>query len=311
VVGNRRLSTLSNHTSPWEAREDQIERIARRQHDQLTLAQLRAAGLSEGGIRHRVRTGRLRRAHRGVYSLGHPPTSALEHRMAAVLACGSNAALSHAAAAANLGIRPSAATLIDVTCPSGTGRLQAGLRVHRAALSPEEITLVNGIPTTTCARTLLDLAEVVNREALAKAIDQAEIEGVFDLAELNDTMATNPGRRGLLPLRACLSSIDPQSKLTRSDFEHRFLSLMKEAGIPPPEVNAILTLEGQTLEVDFLWRHERLVVEADGWETHRTRRAFVRDRRRDQLLVRAQYRPIRITWHDEPDLVIATIRAAL
>jgi hypothetical protein len=231
--------------------------------------------------------------------------------MAAVLACGPHAALSHAAAAAHLGIRPSAATVIDITSPTGAGRGLAGIRSHRSHLAPEEITLVNGIPTTTCARTLLDLAEVVNREALAKAIDQAEIEGVFDLAELNDTMATNPGRRGLLPLRACLSSIDPQSKLTRSDFEHRFLSLMKEAGIPPPEVNAILTLEGQTLEVDFLWRHERLVVEADGWETHRTRRAFVRDRRRDQLLVRAQYRPIRITWHDEPDLVIATIRAAL
>jgi very-short-patch-repair endonuclease len=231
--------------------------------------------------------------------------------MAAVLACGPNAALSHAAAAAHLAIRPSSATLLDVTSPTGAGRGIAGIRAHRSRLAPEDIALVEGIPTTTCARTLLDLAEVVNRDALAKAIDKAEINEAFDLVELNDTMARNPGRRGLLPLRALLSSLDLSSKLTRSDFERRLLSLIRDAGIPQPEVNATLTLEGQTLEVDFLWRRERLVLEADGWQTHRTRRAFVSDRARDRLLLRAHYRTARVTWTDSASEVIATIRAAL
>jgi very-short-patch-repair endonuclease len=231
--------------------------------------------------------------------------------MAAVLACGPHAALSHAAAAANLAIRPSAATVIDVTSPTGVGRGIAGIRAHRSRLAREEIALVNAIPTTTCARTLLDLAEVLNREALAKAIDQAEINQVFDLAELNEVIASNPGRRGLLSLRACLSSLDPRLKLTKSQFERRLLSIIEHAGLPQPEVNATLELEGRRIEVDFLWRRERLVLEADGWQTHRTHRAFRDDRARDRLLLRAQYRVARVTWLDADAEIVATIRAAL
>jgi len=167
VAGIHRQSTISAHAR----REDRIARIAGAQHGLLTLAQLRGTGLSDGGIRHRVHSGRLHRVHRGVFSLGRPPARPVEHRMAAVLACGRDAALSHAAAAAHLGIRPSAATVIDVTNPRGTGRRQEGLRAHRSALAQAEIALVDRIPTTTCARTLLDLADVVDGSTLARAID--------------------------------------------------------------------------------------------------------------------------------------------
>lgn len=232
MARNHRQSAVSDHTSDWAAREAEIGRIAAAQHNQLTRAQLARAGLSDNGVRHRTRTGRLHRSFRGVYSLGRPHTGTLEHRMAAVLACGEPAALSHAAGAANLGIRESAATLIDVTSPTGAGRGLQGIRAHRSALPPEEVTLVQGIPTTTCSRTLLDLAETLHSEALAKAIDRAEILRIFDLADIERVLARNFGRHGLLPLRALLSALDPRSKQTRSEFERRLLLLVRDAGLP-------------------------------------------------------------------------------
>lgn len=127
-------------------------------------------------------------------------------------------------------------------------------------------------------------------------------------------MRRNPGHRGLRPLHAVLSSLDPQSKLTRSDFERLLLPLLRKAGLPTPEVNGDLLLEGRHVQPDFLWHSQRVVLETDGWETHRTRLAFERDRAKDALLLRAGYRVIRITWrqlHDEPGTVLATIRAGL
>lgn len=316
MEADRRQSTISGHTSRgWSEREAELARIAKAQHHQITLAQLRAAGLSDGAVRHRVRTGRLHRTYSGVFSLGRLPTCPNEHRMAAVLACGFGAALSYAAAGAHIGMRQSAATVIDVTSPTGAGRGLAGIRAHRSrTLAPQDVVLVEGVPTTSCARTLLDLAEVLHPEALAKAIDQAEILRLLDLTELESVLARNPGRRGLLPLRALLSTLDPQTKLTKSDFERRLLRLLKKARLPTPEVNATLQLEGRRVEPDFLWRRERFVLETDGWETHRTRQAFERDRAKDALLLRAGYRVVRITWRqlcDEPALVVASVGAGL
>ena len=234
--------------------------------------------------------------------------------MAAVLACGEDAALSHTSGAANLAIRPSAATLIDVTSPTGAGRGIAGIRAHRSRLDPREVTIVDGIPTTTCARTLLDLAELIHPEALASAIDQAEILRIFDLNELEATLARNPGRHALGPLQALLRSLDPQTKLTRNDFELLLYRLCDQAGLPKPKPNQWLQLEDTWVQPDFLWPESRLIVETDGWETHGTRQAFERDRAKDALLARAGYRVLRFTWRqlrDEPEKVIATIRAGL
>ena len=305
-----RLSILSDHAS----REQRLARVAGAQHEQLTRAQLLDAGLSHGGIGHRVRTGRLHRIHRGVYSLGRPPASPAEHWTAAVLACGEGSALSHAAGAANLAIRPSAATLIDVTSPTGQGTGQPGIRAHRSRLEPWEVTAVDGIPTTTCARTLLDLAEMIHPEALAKAVDRAEILGRFDLADLRRVLAHNRGRHGLHPLRALLSSLDPAGSQTRNDFEKALYALCRDADLPLPKPNHWLQLEGRWIQADFLWPGARFVLEADGWQTHRTRQAFERDRARDQLLLRAGYRTARVTWRQlqcESDRVGVTIRAAL
>jgi hypothetical protein len=290
----RQPLAASDHTSgEWAAREAVIARIAAGQHEQITTAQLLDAGLSETAIRNRVRTRRLYRVHRGVLSVGRPPVRSEEHWMAAVLACGESAALSHASGAANLGIRASAATTVDVTSPTGRGRRLPGIRVHRSRLEPWEVTVVNGIPTTTCARTLLDLAEVLHPGALSKALDQAEIERLLDLVDLRRVLAHNQGRCGVRPLRTLLASLDPQTKRTRNHFERALYMLCEKASLPLPE---------------------RLVLETDGFETHSTRQAFERDRAKDALLLRAGYRVIRVTWRQlvrEPSIVAATIRAGL
>lgn len=216
----------------WAEREAEIVRTAAEQHAQIAFAQLRAAGLSATAVRNRARTGRLHRVYPRVYSVGRPPASPSEHRMAAVLACGPDAVLSHASAAAHLGIRASAATLIDVTSPAGAGRGIQGIRAHRSTLRREEIVEIDRIPTTSCARTLLDLAEVVGPQALARAFDQAEILRIFDLRALEDVMRRNPGRHALRPLHALLSSLDPRSKLTNSELEHLFLLALRRRAPP-------------------------------------------------------------------------------
>jgi very-short-patch-repair endonuclease/predicted transcriptional regulator of viral defense system len=311
----RQPLAASDHTSgEWAAREAVIARIAAGQHEQITTAQLLDAGLSETAIRNRVRTRRLYRVHRGVLSVGRPPVRSEEHWMAAVLACGESAALSHASGAANLGIRASAATIVDVTSPTGRGRRLPGIRVHRSRLEPWEVTVVNGIPTTTCARTLLDLAEVLHPGALSKALDQAEIERLLDLVDLRRVLAHNQGRCGVRPLRTLLASLDPQTKRTRNHFERALYMLCEKASLPLPEPSRWLNLEGRWIEADFLWPDARLVLETDGFETHSTRQAFERDRAKDALLLRAGYRVIRVTWRQlvrEPSIVAATIRAGL
>lgn len=234
--------------------------------------------------------------------------------MAAVLACGKIAALSHAAAAANLGVRESAATLIDVTSPTGTGRRQPGLRVHRSRLEPWEVDLVDGIPTTTCARTLLDLAEVLHPEALANALDRAEALRLFDLTDLKRVLAHNQGRQALGPLQALLSSLDPHTKHIQNDFERHLYALCRACDLPLPRPNQWLHLEGRQIRPDFLWPAHKLVLETDGYATHGTRQAFEADRAKDRLLLRAGYRVIRVTWRqlrEQPREVAATIAAAL
>src|SRR3954470_17620565 len=138
-----------------------VAAVAKRQYGLVTRAQLRSVGVGETGIRQRLRTGRLHRIHRGVYAVGHSVLPARAHYMAAVLACGPGAALSHVAAAAHLGLRASAAAVVDVTVPTRSGRRrQRGIRLHRSGrLTADDVTVHERIPTTTVARTLLDLAD--------------------------------------------------------------------------------------------------------------------------------------------------------
>ncbi|MGI8460295.1 MAG: type IV toxin-antitoxin system AbiEi family antitoxin domain-containing protein [Solirubrobacterales bacterium] len=293
-----------------------IQLLAGRQHGVISLAQLVGLGLTPSGVRDRVARGALVRIHQGVYAVGHTALKREGHWSAAVLACGDGALLSHRTAAAQLSLRPTARSRIDVTVRRRGGRRsRKGLDIHRSStLAPQDITLVDNIPTTSVARTLLDLAATLHRGALAQAFDRAEILRIFDMRVLEDVIHRNPGHHGLRPLRALLSSLDPKSKHTRKELERRLLALCREAGLPAPDVNEALILEGRTVHPDFLWRAQRFVVETDGWESHGTRLAFERDRAKDALLLRAGYRTVRFTWRqllDDPAEVLATIQAGI
>jgi len=262
-----------------------VAQMAARQHGVVSFQQLIAAGLDPSGIWRRVRAGRLHRIHRAVYAVGHRNLSYQGWWMAAVLACGEGAVLSHRSAAMNWGILRPRNGVVDVTIPGTAGRAQRkGIRVHRStSLTPKEATRRQGIPTTTPARTILDLRRVLDREELQTAIAQAEI--------------------ARFPIGRLLNLLHEP---TRSKLERRFLRLCIRHGLRKPEVNAKIG----RYEVDFLWRDHRLIVETDGWETHRTRAAFELDRRRDSELKARGYEVVRFTyWRvvDDPDHVAHVI----
>jgi len=207
--------------------------------------------------------------------------------MAAVLACREGAVLSHQSAAALWSIGGTARGRIDVTAPRDL-RPRRGLHPHRAVLPADEITVLDGIPTTTPARTLLDLAAVVSRRSLERALDEAE---VLRLPGPQTLLDRYPGRRGAANLRTLLlTSRSPTP--TRTKLEDRFLTFLDDHGLPRPETNCIVDI----YEVDAVWRDARLIVELDGFATHGTRRGFERDRERDRRLTAAGWRVIRLTW---------------
>jgi predicted transcriptional regulator of viral defense system len=190
--------------------DEAIARLAARQHGVVALAQLVELGLSESGVRDRVASGRLHRLHAGVYAVGHRVLKRQGHWMAAVLACGGDAALSHRTAAAALGIRPTAQSRIEVTSPRRCQR--PGIHAHVARLAPAELTVVDRIPCATVARTLLDLATVLDRQGLEKAINEAEILELFDLRAVGASLERAGPRRGTRALRKALADLDPHKR---------------------------------------------------------------------------------------------------
>ena len=218
--------------------------IAARQHGVVVLWQLAAAGLERGAVAHRVAQGRLIPIHRGVYLLG-PLKAQFTDAMAAVLACGDGAVLSHHAAAALYGLRPAQATPgdIDVTVPARNARTRPGIHVHRVRwLAPTEVTRHEGIPVTTPHRTLLDLATMLAPSELTRALEQAQVHGLMD-PSLNEQFERHLGARALK------AASQPEPALTRSEAETRVLQLIRAARLPHPSVNARVS----GYEVDFLW----------------------------------------------------------
>jgi hypothetical protein len=288
-----------------------IAALAARQYGLVTRAQLREVGLGDSAIGKRVAAGRLHRVHRGVYAVGHRVLPARGAWMAATLACGTGAVLSHISAAAFWEIRSSDAVIVDVTVPTAGGRRRRGLSIHRdPRLEPGDVTTRHGIPVTTASRTLLDLAGTLPERRLQRAIDQAEIEGLLDIGALDALIARHAGHHRAAKLRAVLGDHRPGTTLTRSELEERFLALCATYDLPRPGVNRMVA----GLQVDFVFEPLRIVCETDGWRYHGTRAAFERDRQRDATLTRAGYRTLRFTHRQiETDsrAVARTVAAAL
>jgi very-short-patch-repair endonuclease len=280
-----------------------VAQVAGRQHGAIARRQLVSIGLGAGAIATRVRAGRLHRVHQGVYAVGHPRLSREGRLMAALLAFGPAAVLSHRSAAELWGIGRRGA-LVEVTVRTAR-RARAGVRIHRSPVPPEHRTVLRGFSVTTPARTIIDLADESPRREVERGIDEAEY------LRLDCTgLAPLPGRRGAGRLARILRDHAAGTTRTRSELEERFLLLCVEHGLPRPEVNARL----QGFEVDFVWRAAHLVVELDGHAAHGTRRAFERDRLRDAELTAAGYGVIRVTWRrltQEPAAVAVQLRRAL
>jgi very-short-patch-repair endonuclease len=285
-----------------------IFELAGRQHGIVSASQLHALGLSDDRIAWRVRQGWLGRVHRGVYAVGHPPLTWPARWMAAVLACGPGAVLSHASAAALWELGPAPGSPIAVTVAGHGGRgARPGLVVHRSQRFDPVVR--DGIPVTTPARTLVDLAPLVSRRRLERAADEAERLCLCDARDLEAILASEPCRPGTGALRRLLAAHALGSTLTRSALEERFLGLCRRQGLPPPLVNAPVL----DYTVDFLWPDSALVVEVDGYASHGTRRAFQEDRVRDARLTAAGLRTLRFTHRDvvrAPAVVASRVRSA-
>jgi predicted transcriptional regulator of viral defense system len=295
----------SNH-SPDEA----LAELAGRQHGVVSVAQLRELGFSKYSVRRRVERKRLLPLHPGVYAVGHLGLTVDSRRMAAVLACGRGALLSHRAAGALQALLPSSPRF-DVTVPGG-GRARAGIVVHRSrCIDQEDRAAVRGIPVTSVARTIVDLAEVLDHERLANAVKEAEIRRVFDLGAIERVLARVAGRAGRHRLAQVLAAYRPDPHFTRSGAERRFVELCERHGLPAPAMNTWVAAH----EVDAYWADVRVVVELDGLEAHGTRAAFQQDRARDRALAAAGVGVVRVTWldlQDEPRLAnqLKAVRAA-
>ena len=296
--------TANNSKKPQSV-DREIAALADRQHGVVATSQLLELGLSHGHICYRARAGRLHRIHRGVYAVGYRKLTPHGHRMAAVLAYGPEALLSHQTAAALWGIgQPS--WKIHVTTPHPKRSRQA-IRAHTAVLHPEDVTVRDGIPLTSVARTILDLAAQLDHDRLTRLLEDADRAELADLRALERAMARRPQLRGVARLTAVLADYRGPAD-TRSNLERDFRALIARAGLPEPQYNVVLA----GLVVDVFWPQWRLVVELDGRAYHTRNRAFERDRVRDSTLQKADLRVLRVTGKrldNEPDAVLADVLA--
>lgn len=293
--------------------DGRIAHIAGRQRGRICSPQLRSAGISRTAVQWRVRRSRLFPLHYGVYAAGHPGPVALGDETAALLAAGMDAVIGGLSAAALWGlIHPVPADgPIEILVPRQRRLTLPGVTVQRTSiLLPRDVAIKDGLPLTSPARTLLDLAEQSTLRRVELAFDRGLVDRLLTRAHVSDVIDRANGRRGAGVLRALLEPDRRTATVTRSEAEERMLALIRSAQLPAPRVNARL----HGYEVDFYWPAEGVVVEVDGFRFHSSRRAFEHDRRKDGALTAAGVVVNRVTWSAidrEPLAVIARLTAAL
>ena len=286
------IHVLRRNRSPDEA----IARIASRCGGVIDRTQLSALGLARGAIAHRIRVGRLRPLHHGVYAVGHEALQLRGWLVGALLVAGPRSALSHLTAAVLWKLIPSMPPFVDVTTTNRSRRSRNGLVFHQA--TSLDATILHELPVTTPIRTLQDLAATRPRAELERACSEALVQRLVTEQQL--VQQQGPGAAVLARLTS--EGVAP----TRSELERRFLRAVSTIRLPRPETNARV----QRHEVDFLWREQRVIAELDGWRFHGHRLAFERDRMRDAELGLLGYTVVRFTWRqvrDEPAAVAAQV----
>jgi very-short-patch-repair endonuclease len=234
--------------------------------------------------------------------------------MAAVLASGPDAVLSHWSAAALWMIRPNSRTTIDVTDPAKS-RSWDGIRRHHKALPLDEKTVKDGIPVTTVPRTIFDLAATEPQDVVKALLREAEFRELHDRLSLWDLIERYPGRRGIRKVKAALEALkDEPIDERKSHLEERFDPFVRRHSLPRPHFNHWISVGGKRFQVDCLGPDQHQIVELDGWEGHKTRTAFREDRARDRRLRVAGYGVTRLTWNqlgDEPETIASDLRVLL
>lgn len=282
--------------------------LAPKQHGVVAMWQLLDLGFSRWAVHRLVEKAHLHCLHRGVYAVGHTKLTARGRWMAAVLACGPEAVLSHRAAAALWDMRGIPSGEIDVTAPKS--HVRDGVRSHVSDLPHEERTIIDAIPVTSLYRTLLDEAPKLSPQRLRSRLEELERRELLDTRSLDALFARNPARAGGKKLKAAIAELTDMPQWTQSRGERDLLELARAAGLPEPSANVYVAGE----LVDFVWWRQRLIVEIDHYGTHGSKRAFEDDRLRDTKLQRAGFRVMRVTYErleQDPDGILADIRALL
>jgi very-short-patch-repair endonuclease len=264
--------------------------LAGRQHGVVAARQLLELGYSRSAVARAADAGRLHRVHRGVYAVGHTALSARGHCLAAVLASGPDGLASHWSAAWLWGLTRRPPATPHVTTPARR-HPRPGMRTHHARLASADRTVVDAIPLTALPRTLLDLAASSPIRRLEQAIERAEGMGIFNLGPMRSLLGRAGGHPGAGRLRRALDAYHEESSFLRSPLERRFLTLVREAGLPQPSMNHFEAGH----ELDAYWPDERFAVELDSFEFHRTRAAFERDRLRQEELKLVGIEMLRVT----------------
>jgi predicted transcriptional regulator of viral defense system len=302
---------VQTRTGPeWAA----IARLADRQYGVVSRRQLATIGVGRGAIEKHLSRRSLIPLHRGVYAVGHRQLRIEGRWLAAVLAVGPGAVLSHRDAAALHGMRkPPESRKVSVTTGKDARGTAALWVFPRRTLNVEDRMLVSGIPVTSPARTIVDVAPMLGAGQLAATLGEADRRGLFDVEAVERALRRTRGRHGQ-GYRRLATALDAHERhgaaLLRSELEERFLDLVIEAGLPWPQLNA----PAAGFEVDALWADRRVVVELDGWKDHKEREAAARDRDKTNRLQTAGYVVLRFMHGDlvtRPEAVVAAVREVL
>jgi very-short-patch-repair endonuclease len=274
-----------------------IADLASRQYGVVARRQL---AIGQDAIDHRCRTAQLHRVHRGVYAVGHLGLGQEARWLAAVLACGDGALLSCRSAAALWVIRLGELFKVEVT--TAQRRRHAGVTTHRATLAPQDGTLHRGIPVTSPARTLVDLAHVLDHDELVRALREAMFRRLYDAKAIQDALTRRPSK--------ALAELLTEASVTQSMLEDRFLTICQRHHLPRPRTQHRIGAR----RYDFAWPQQRVVVETDSWLAHANQIAFQADRAASNALQLAGWTILRFTWADltrRARKVAATVRHAL
>jgi very-short-patch-repair endonuclease len=290
-----------------------VSRLAGRQHGIVARWQLLEIGMSEEMVKTRLRHGGLHRFHRGVFAYGHRAITQDSRWMAAVLALGPHAVLSHRSAGQIWGLVPRSGIAPEVTRPT-RAKGRSHLVVHRGSLPPDEVVRVRGIPVTSVPRTMFDLAGMLKEREVERAWNEMEVRGYTDRLSVPHLLERYPGRKGSVLLTRLANRKALPVGITRNDLEEAFLALIDRFELPRPRMNAHLAVRGRFYEIDCLWEDRMVAIELDGGAAHGTTKAFQEDRERDRILTAEGYTTSRITWdhiHQTPTEVASDLQRIL